>query len=60
MLSITGLHTGGPCLFRNREMKSLFSAISPNRESNELAEEQIREEGEIVIIPASGNVFGSA
>ena len=40
-------------------MKSLFSAISPNRESNERAEGQIREEGEIVIIPASGNLFGS-
>ena len=56
---ITGSHTGGPRLFRNREleMKSLFSAISPNRESNERAEGQIREEGEIVIIPASGNLF---
>ena len=40
-------------------MKSLFSAVSPNRESSERVEEQIRKEREIVITPASGNVFGS-
>ena len=58
---ITGSHTGGPCLFRNREleMKSLFGAISPNRESSEHADEQIREKRERVITPASGNVFDS-
>jgi len=38
-------------------MKSLFSAVSPNRESSERVEEQIRKEREIVITPASGNVF---
>ena len=40
-------------------MKSLFGAISPNRESTEHADEQIREKRERVITPASGNVFGS-
>ena len=40
-------------------MKSLFGAISPNRESSEHADEQIREKRERVITPASGNVFGS-
>ena len=45
---MTGSHTGGPCLFRNREleMKSLVGAISPNRESSEHADEQIREKRE--------------
>ena len=38
-------------------MKSLFGAISPNRESSEHADEQIREKRERVITPASGNVF---
>ena len=39
------------------EMKSLFGAISPNRDSSEHADEQIREKRERVITPASGNVF---
>jgi len=38
-------------------MKSLFGAISPNRESSEHADEQIREKMDRVITPASGNVF---
>ena len=36
----------------------MFGAISPNRESSEHADEQIREKRERVITPASGNVFG--
>ena len=42
--AMTGSHTGGPCLFRDRdlEMKSLFGEISQNRVSNERAEEQIK------------------
>ena len=57
--SLTVSHTGGPSIVRNRELeiKSLFSAVSPNRESSEHAVEQIRKEREIVTTPASGNVF---
>ena len=37
----------------------MFCAISPNRESSEHAEEQIREKRERVTTPVSENVFGS-
>ena len=57
---MTGTHSGGPCLFSNRdlEMKSFLSVVSPNLENSERAEERIRKEREIVTTPASGNVFG--
>ena len=40
-------------------MKSLFSEVSPNRESSATAGEEIRKEREIVTTPASGNVFSN-
>ena len=40
-------------------MKSLFSAVTPNRESSERTKDRIMKESEIATIPAMGNVFGS-
>ena len=58
-LIIIGLHSGGKCHLRNREleMKSLLSIVSPNFESSKRSEEQIIKEREIVTTPAFGNVF---